>query len=151
MHFPTSKKRQTLSIRLYHLPPLTPLPSAVSICSVHIDVSTQSVDRASSFRIVFSDTGKDIIWIIHLYRVHISTFLPRFPKSGFTHHSFYLNNSFRHQYYQGSDCLHLSPQIQALSSPDNQPSCRSIPNHPKSPCHRFYHRVNVTGVFQISP
>lgn len=33
---------QTLSIRLYHFPPLTPLSRAASILSVHTDGSTQS-------------------------------------------------------------------------------------------------------------
>ena len=32
---------QTLSIKLYHLPPLTPLPSADSMRSVQIEASTQ--------------------------------------------------------------------------------------------------------------
>src|SRR5437868_14588414 len=73
--------RHTLSHKLNHFPPLTPLTRAANMRSVHTTVSTLPLIK----RVLVSDsclassTYESPVYLVPWYRFHASTFLHHFP------------------------------------------------------------------------
>src|SRR4029453_4253601 len=86
---PSSKvsRRDTLSIRLCHFPPLTPLCRAANMASVQIEAGANfrcpQPPSAPASCLVVSDTADASISISASVRPSPSTFLPHFPDAPF--------------------------------------------------------------------
>ena len=132
--------RKTLSIKLYHRPPFTPVSKAANIASVHTLRSTH--DHRSS-----NPRSSASLACLGVFSTFASSF--RFVCSS----AIYLPASLRsipitglHRYYEGSDshASHLGAWVSlcpVLCLPDHSDS-----NHPMTSCHRFYTLpLSVTG------
>ena len=126
----------TLSIRLYHFPPFTPLPRAANIRSVHTDASTHSHRtglQASAPCLATSGTvgaGSKLSLICTGIDVTHPTFLPPFPRPGFASQD---SRLFNPRYYEGSESCNPSPGLAGLPTYFAPPSSRSASNHMMPP------------------
>src|SRR5438552_18995359 len=70
--------RMTLSIRLYHLPPLTPLPSADTMRSVQIEASAHHHSRRRAFVpcVALAGTPRRLLAPFRTSRLHLPASLP---------------------------------------------------------------------------
>src|SRR3954470_3495954 len=75
--------RITLSIRLNHLPPLTPLPSADTMASVQTDASTQPQSRFRASVPCLAEAGTVETVPCVISGPPPFHFLPPFPRAGF--------------------------------------------------------------------
>src|SRR4029077_6990713 len=138
----------TLSAKLNHLPPLTPLASADIMRSVQIDASAQPISRcwASVPCVAFAGTPGTAACVI--FGLPAANFLPPFPRGGFA------ARPSRGVCRSGTMKV-LTPvaltRTTGLSAYSAPPSGRSDPNHASLPMVAFHSRLSASGCSRLRP
>jgi len=173
------RRRHSASADDRHLPPLTPLPRAANIRSLHTAGSTQVHWCGSpASDACLAATGTDASGISTSDVVLLSD-QPSYPTSlsaallsapfvthqydprqgchpgiigiGRLHPTSPWSPSRAQRYYSGSDSCAPSPQRTGLPAYCAPPSDRSVPNHALRPSVVFPAKYNADSVFQASP
>jgi hypothetical protein len=136
----------TLSINAYHLPPLTPLPRADSMRSVHTEASTH--DRLPPVVEVSAPCLATALPVLLCPGVDkcASTFLPCLPSNGFCYPALSRPTLQAPQrYYAGCDPSPARTRRRGLSASFALPSEHPDPNHVMGPVHHHLIHVGVPG------
>src|SRR5438445_5962384 len=122
------KDGYTLSIRLNHLPPLTPFASAANMRSFHTEASThlQSLLWASAPCVATSGTPGALLSLCFVVKLTLPPSYPPFPRSGFASRP---SRGFHRSGTTGT--LSPAPLTYGTGLPAycSTPSCRSVSNH----------------------
>src|SRR6266478_5355092 len=144
------KDGYTLSIRLNHLPPLTPFSSAANMRSFHTEASThdQSLLWASAPWLATSRHSRRFAFALLRSETHASTFLSSLPSERFCFPP--LSRLSPQPYYGDSDSCaahrrHRSPRLLRHTFLSFRLQPRGLPGH------RFTHHASVTSEFRTSP
>jgi len=126
-----------------YLPPVTPLPSASHMRSLHSEASAYDRLRPFASAPCLTLTGTNGAMPCSRRDAHASTFLPPFPQSGFASRSF--SESLRIGTMKALTAARLTRRA-ALPAYLATPSCRSVSNHVS--CRVIaYHHASVTRDF----